>query len=168
MQGTRESLPYRSCSCGALYCALAPSGRQTDSLLPSNEVCSPLLVLPQSEGASSGPPTSWCVSGPLMVSSACRRSAHAVACNIFAQHLFGFSGNQKGATSCYVARDVPRLGALTVGISASCYSPPASILPPLQADAAIAMLAHESFRGFSATFWSSGGYRIVAIPTSQM
>ena len=45
------------------------------------------------------------------------------------------AGNQKGITSCYVVRDVPRLGALTVGISASCCSPPASILPPLQADA---------------------------------
>ena len=62
IQGTRESLPYR-CSCAALQCALAAPGRQTDSLLPSNEACCPLPVLPQSEGASSGPPTSWCVSG---------------------------------------------------------------------------------------------------------
>ena len=30
-----------------------------------------------------------------------------------------------------LAREVPCHGALTVGISASCYSPPASILPPL-------------------------------------
>ena len=42
--------------CDAPRCALTPPGRQTNPLLPSGEVCSPLLVLPQSYGASSGPP----------------------------------------------------------------------------------------------------------------
>ena len=55
-------------------------------------------------------------------------------------------GRARAGRHRYLAREVPCHGALTVGISASCYSPPASILPPLQTNAArrLALARHFS------------------------
>ena len=153
--GTRESLPYRSCSCDALRYALKLSGRQTNSLLPSDEVCSPLLVLPQSYGASSGPP--HCGAHQRARIQLCLSQIGPCRC---LQRLrvapFWFPAERVRQETRKVPRLVMRPGKYHVlGLSQSAFQPPAtpprlpycrhSKLTPPEGERSLAMSAHESF-----------------------
>ena len=81
---------YTAHSCDVPQRALELPGRQTNSLLPSDEALES-LALPQSYGASSGPPPCGAHQRARIQLSSCCRSARAVVCSVFTQHLFGFS-----------------------------------------------------------------------------